>query len=237
MGGMDESINASRASSPLESGYLTKVLKPRNKRTWIIIGVVALVIVVLLISKFAKPGTQGALSPQTQLQNQFLSQLQTLQKSIAADPNNPGLQQELGVAKYATGDLQGAQAAYQKAVELDQQNAVAHNNLGNTYRDLGDYAKAETEYRLTMKLDPKLTTPYMNLASVYQYILGKPETAIEIYSEGIAGNPDYVDFYTAIAGVYEQQGLKSKAIAEYELALKIQPGSPAAAAGLKRLGQ
>jgi len=182
----------------------------------------------------------GTASPQkksqNKLQDQFLTQLPQLQASIAKDPNNPSLQQQLGVAKYATGDLQGALAAYQKTVQLNPNNAVAHNNLANTYRDLGNYVQAEAEYRLAMKTDPKLTTPYMNLASIYQYILGKPDTAITIYDQGIKNNPDYVDFYNAEAFVYEQEGLKTKAIQSFNEALKVQAGNPTAAAGIKRLG-
>lgn len=227
-----------------ETKRLSSVLRrfrnmmPQNRRGWTILAIIVVVVAAVALWISLRPGGgQAVLSPQSQIQNQFLERLPELQRNIAEDPNNPGLQQELGVAKYATGDLQGAQSAYERTVELDPQNAVAHNNLGNTNRDLGDYAKAESEYRLAMKLDPKLTTPYMNLASIYQYILGKPETAIQIYEDGIKSNPDYVDFYTAIAAVYEQQGLKDKAIAMYKQALEIQPESPAATAGLRRLGQ
>lgn len=178
---------------------------------------------------------RSQVSPQGKLRQQFTDQLPQLQAQVAKDPNNPALQQQLGVAKYATGDIQGAKSAYEKGVALDSTNAVLHNNLGNTYRDLGDYAKAEAQYRLAMQLNPQLTTPYMNLGSIYQYILGKPDTALTVYAAGIKSNPDYVDFYNATGAIYEQQGLKSKALASYEQALKIQPGNPAATAGVARL--
>jgi tetratricopeptide (TPR) repeat protein len=178
---------------------------------------------------------RSQLSPQGLLRQQFTDQLPQLQAQVAKDPNNPALQQQLGVAKYATGDIQGAKDAYEKGVALDSSNAVLHNNLGNTYRDLGDYAKAEAEYRQAMQLNPQLTTPYMNLGSIYQYILGKPDTALTIYASGIKSNPEYVDFYNATAAIYEQQGLKSKALAAYQQALKVQPGNPAATAGVARL--
>jgi len=217
-----------------------KMLVPRSRRAWLItIAVILVAGAGLGFWIYRQNGGAGgaALTPQNKLQQQFLAQLPQLQASIAKTPNDPTLQQQLGVAKYATGDLQGAEAAYQKTVTLDPNNAVAHNNLANTYRDLGNYAQAESEYNLAMKLDPQLTTPYMNLASIYQYILGKPDTALQVYAQGIASNPDYVDFYNATAAIYEQEGLTTKAIAEYKLALKTQPGNPAATAGLKRLGQ
>ena len=218
--------------------------KIANMRPKLRLAVPVVVIVVVLGAGFWIYGSfhgSKAVIPakkiQNKLQDQFLTQLPQLQASIAKDPNNSSLQQQLGVAKYATGDLQGAQAAYQKTVELNPNNAVAHNNLANTYRDLGNYAQAEAEYRLAMKNDPKLTTPYMNLASIYQYILGKPDVALTIYASGIVSDPDYVDFYNATGSIYEQQGLKDKAIAAYQKALTKQPGNPAAEAGLKRLGK
>lgn len=174
-------------------------------------------------------------SPQNKLRQQFADQLPDLQKQVEKDPNNPALQQQLGVAKYATNDLQGAKEAYEKGVGLENDNAIMHNNLGNVYRDLGDYTKAEAEYRRAMELNAKLTTPYSNLASIYQYNLGKPDTALAIYESGIKSVPEYIDFYNSIALLYEQQGLKDKAIDAFKRALKIQPSNKAAQAGLERL--
>jgi len=234
----DEMVKPERKISSHIVSLKEKVVNANPKKRLIIIAVVVVIVVGLgfLAYKYFG-GSSKTLSPQNQLQKQFLNQLPQLQASIAKDPNNSSLQQQLGVAKYATGDLQGAQSAYQKTVQLDPNNAVAHNNLANTYRDLGNYVQAEAEYRLAMKADPKLTTPYMNLASIYQYILGKPDVALTIYADGIASNPDYVDFYNATAAIYEQEGLKSKAISFYQEAITKQAGNPAAVAGLKRLGK
>ena len=208
----------------------------KNRKAIIVVAIVVVVLVMIAVLRAASgTGTSGAL-PQNKLAQQYANSLPALQKMVDKDPNNPTLLQELGVAKYATGDIQGAQAAYARGVVLDSGNAVFHNNLANTYRDLGDYAKAESEYRQAMLLDPKLTTPYLNLASIYQYILGKPDTSITIYEQGIKNNPDYVDFYNAEALVYEQEGLKTKAIQYFNKALTIQAGNPTATAGIKRLG-
>lgn len=174
-------------------------------------------------------------SPQNKLRQQFADQLPDLQKQVEKDPNNSNLQQQLGVAKYATNDLQGAKEAYEKGVALSNDNAILHNNLGNVYRDLGDYTKAEAEYRRAMELNSKLTTPYSNLASIYQYNLGKPDTALAIYESGIKSVPEYIDFYNSIALLYEQQGLKDKAIDAFKRALKVQPSNQAAQSGLERL--
>ena len=217
-------------------------------RNWKISGIVLLVLLAVIgsivwwrpqISNFVnqkRMAKQAAAPVENKMKQEFADRLPDLQKKAQADPNNPAIQQELGVTKYATGDLQGAKEAYEKGIQLDSKNAVLHNNLGNTYRDLGDHAKAETEYRTAMKLNPKLTTPYMNLGSIYQYVFNKPDSALQVYADGIKSNPDYVDFYNATAAIYEQQGLNSKAASYFQQALKIQPGNPAAEAGLKRVG-
>lgn len=233
----DEMVKPERRILSHTASIKEKVSNINPKGRLIAFIIIVIVVVGLGFLGYKYFHHETALSPQNKLQKQFLNQLPQLQASIAKDPNNSSLQQQLGVAKYATGDLQGAQAAYQKTVQLDPNNAVAHNNLANTYRDLGNYAQAESEYNLAMKLDPKLTTPYMNLGSIYQYILGKPDTALKIYSDGITSNPDYVDFYNASAAIYEQEGLKDKAVSFYQKALDKQPGNPAAEAGLKRLGK
>ncbi|HNW56097.1 MAG TPA: tetratricopeptide repeat protein [bacterium] len=202
-------------------------------------GIILILLIVAVIWRFNSGGLAGnqagKQSPQNKLRQQFADQLPDLQKQVEKDPNNPDLQQQLGVAKYATNDLQGAKEAYEKGVSLNSDNAIMHNNLGNVYRDLSDYSKAEAEYRRAMELNPKLTTPYSNLASIYQYNLGKPETALAIYESGIKSVPEYIDFYNSIALLYEQQGLKDKAIDAFKRALKVQPSNQAAQSGLERL--
>jgi tetratricopeptide (TPR) repeat protein len=234
----EEMIKPEKKISSHMVSFKEKIMNasPRKRLVVLVVAVIVVIGLGFLVYGYFSVGSK-ALTPQNKLQKQFLDQLPKLQSDISKDPNNSGLQQQLGVAKYATGDLQGAQAAYQKTVQLDPNNAVAHNNLANTYRDLGNYVQAEAEYRLAMKADPKLTTPYMNLASIYQYILGKPNVALTIYASGIVSNPDYVDFYNATGSIYEAQGLKDKAIASYQKALTKQAGNPAAEAGLKRLGK
>lgn len=212
----------------------------KNHRQASILGGVILLLVIAAVIWRASVGNfidhQTILeSPQNKLRQQFADQLPDLQKQVEKDPNNSNLQQQLGVAKYATNDLQGAKEAYEKGVALSNDNAILHNNLGNVYRDLGDYTKAETEYRRAMELNPKLTTPYSNLASIYQYNLGKPDTALAIYESGIKSVPEYIDFYNSIALLYEQQGLKDKAIDAFKRALKVQPSNQAAQSGLERL--
>ena len=210
-----------------------------HRQASILGGVILLLVVVAIIWRVSVGNfiNHQAIteSPQNKLRQQFADQLPDLQKQVEKDPNNPALQQQLGVAKYATNDLQGAKEAYEKGVNLENDNAIMHNNLGNVYRDLGDYAKAEAEYRRAMELNAKLTTPYSNLASIYQYNLGKPETVLAIYESGIKSIPEYIDFYNSIALLYEQQGLKDKAIDAFKRALKVQPSNQAAQAGLERL--
>ncbi|MEI6296842.1 MAG: tetratricopeptide repeat protein [bacterium] len=210
-----------------------KILQSELKKGNVSVFLILFFVVILALGLYYFTSKPKVASEKT-LEQQFSERLPALQKEIETNPGSSALRQELGVVKYAIGDIEGAKDAYEKGVELDSGNAVMHNNLGNTYRDLKDYVKAEAEYRTAMKINPKLTTSYMNLASVYNYILSKPEVALSIYDEGIKANPTYVDFYNSKALVYEQQGQKAKANEMFTKALSVQPGNPAATAGLAR---
>ena len=55
--------------------------------------------------------------------------VQVLQKAVARNPKNPGLQLRLGMSFEQKGDWQDAQTAYQQAMQLDNSDPVAQNNL------------------------------------------------------------------------------------------------------------
>ena len=71
----------------------------RKVRLVVFIVIIVLVIGLIFLIFRNVGGPSTALSPQNELQRQFLDQLPELQDSIAKDPNNPTLQQQLGVAK------------------------------------------------------------------------------------------------------------------------------------------
>jgi tetratricopeptide (TPR) repeat protein len=182
----------------------------------------------------------GKKEPRTstnQITQQFLDQLPGLREEAKSNPNSAGAQQQLAMAMYATGDLEGAKKAYEKSALLDGNNAIVHNNLGNVYRDLRNFKSAETEYRTAMRLNPQLPMPYANLANIYLNDLNRPNDAQDIYATGIKNIPSYIDFYLAAASAYERMGESTKAIHTYKQALKIQPENTIATAGLKRLAK
>jgi len=210
-----------------------------NKKSLITILAILILAVILIIVFSNKDNNSQQLTgnESNQLKEKFLKDLPDLEKQVFENPNDSQAAMKLGVAKYATGDIEGAKQAYEKTITLNKEDAVAHNNLGNVYRDMGDYDKAIEEYLKAIGIEKKLTTPYLNLGSVYQYILNKPEKAIDIYKKGIEANPDYVDLYNLLAGVYEKQGDTEKAKEYYQKSLEIKADNPAAQNGLKRIGE
>jgi len=214
--------------------------KMLNKKTLIAILAALVLIVILFIIFFNKnDDNSGQIvgNESNQIKEKFLKDLPDLERQVLENPNDAQAAMKLGVAKYATGDVEGAREAYEQTININKEDSVAHNNLGNVYRDMGNYDKAIEEYLKAIEIEKKLTTPYLNLGSIYQYILSKPEKAIGIYKQGIEANPDYVDLYNLLAGVYEKQGDLDNAKKYYEESLSIKADNPAAQNGLKRIAQ
>lgn len=213
--------------------------KMLNKKSLIaIIGILLLVIISFIIfSNKENNNGQVGVNESNQIKEKFLKDLPDLEKQALENPNDAQASMKLGVAKYATGDVEGARQAYEQTININKEDSVAHNNLGNVYRDMGDYDKAIEEYLKAIEIEKKLTTPYLNLGSIYQYILSKPEEAIKIYKKGIDANPEYADLYNLLAGVYEKQGDLDNAKKYYEESLSIKTDNPAAQNGLNRLAQ
>lgn len=71
-----------------------------------------------------------------------------------------------GLAKRATGDLNGARKSFEEARRLNPASATVHNNLGGAYFDLRLLAEAEASYEQALRIDPGFTEAQKNLNAV-----------------------------------------------------------------------
>jgi len=208
----------------------------KNKKV-IIVSIILILLISLLVflNSNKDQGNISIVNEANKMKQKFVDQLPGLEKLAKENPQDASISQQLGVAKYATGDIEGAKQAYETAINIEQDNAVSHNNLGNVYRDMGDFENAEKEYLKAIELDKRFTKSYLNLGSVYTLILNKQEKAINIYEIGIEYNPEYVDLYNNLAHTYEKMGDIENAKKYYSQSLQIKEDNPAATRALERL--
>ncbi len=68
----------------------------------------------------------------------------------------------LGNARYAMGDYQGAIEEYTQAIKVNPNYAIAYHNRGKARYEMGDYQGAIDDYSQAIKLNPNEAIPYYN---------------------------------------------------------------------------
>ena len=133
------------------------------------------------------------------------------------------------------GELDAAAALYQQSIELHP-TAEAHTFLGWTYSFQGRLEDAIEECHRAIAVDPDFGNPYNDIGA-YLIEKGQLEEAIG-WLERAARAPRYESRcfpYFNLGRVYEHRHHFRQALENYKLALREQPGYPAARLSLRRL--
>ncbi|MDX1432798.1 MAG: PA2778 family cysteine peptidase, partial [Gammaproteobacteria bacterium] len=80
--------------------------------------------------------------------------------ALAKWPDSFGARMGLGNARYAAGDLAGAEAAFREAVRRHPEAAPAFNNLAQVLADQGRYDEAHAAISRALELGGELTPVY-----------------------------------------------------------------------------
>ena len=141
---------------------------------------------------------------------------------IQAWPEMGEAYQSLGDALLEAGRNEEALAAYQQALSLGRDTPELHNNLGGVLLKKGDLAGAETHLRSALKWtdDPIW---HANLAGVL-FNLQKFEAALPEFQKALAGAPANAALRDNLGLTLLALGRKGEAIAQFEEALRIDPG-------------
>ena len=133
------------------------------------------------------------------------------------------------------GELDAAAALYQQSIELHA-TAEAHTFLGWTYSFQGRLEDAIEECHRAIAVDPDFGNPYNDIGA-YLIEKGQLEEAIG-WLERAARAPRYESRcfpYFNLGRVYEHRHHFRQALENYKLALREQPGYPAARLAARRL--
>jgi tetratricopeptide (TPR) repeat protein len=109
-------------------------------------------------------------------------------EAIAASPQDPALQNRLGICYQRAGNDGAARSAYKKAIALDKSYAIAYNNLGTLEHARGKYKQAIASYSKAIQLQPKNAVFHKNLGSAW-LARGDAPKALEAWNEAFRLDP------------------------------------------------
>ena len=87
---------------------------------------------------------------------------------VAGSPRDSRAYYHLGVARYKTGDLDGAMESFLKASRLDRHNPDVYNDLGLCYKSKGQTREARDCYLEALQIAPAHSDAHYNLAQIYR---------------------------------------------------------------------
>jgi len=96
------------------------------------------------------------------------------QMMLAADPDNPGLHDDLALLLVEAGDLEQAARQFAETLRLRPDAAAAHYNFGNVLLPLGRLDQAEREFQRALELDSNYTLAREALTRLSQYRRQRP---------------------------------------------------------------
>jgi tetratricopeptide (TPR) repeat protein len=143
----------------------------------------------------------------------------------------------LGAAKLARGDHNGAVAAFNEALRLNPSFAVAYDARGMARQDVGDLAGAMADFTEALRNDSNLENSYQFRGFV-ALRLGKWQLAVDDLSEFIRRRPVYPLLnltYCSRGEANERLGKLDAATIDYTSALRLKPDYERARIALDKL--
>lgn len=147
--------------------------------------------------------------------------METLDKIMRVDPQNPDAFLMFGINYTAIGDTARAIGAYQKAVQLDPEMVDAWIQLARL-RAARNEPNAIQFFDAAIKVAPEDVTPLMVKAD-YLWEKEELEKAIAVYEEVISLDNSYEDAYYNIGLIYLQMDNLEKAYENFDITVKMNP--------------
>jgi tetratricopeptide (TPR) repeat protein len=143
-------------------------------------------------------------------------------RSLKLDPGRADTYIGLGIARWGSGDRQGAFRAFQRATDIDPKSAEAHYNIGIALKGFGENDRALSELKTALKLKPDYEQAELRLALLLQQS-GQADKAIAQYQHVLKVNPRSAEAHNWLGVAYLQKNALSDATAEFRQAIKLKP--------------
>jgi tetratricopeptide (TPR) repeat protein len=153
--------------------------------------------------------------------------------SLEVTKNNYIAQNNLGVALYNDGNIEGSIRHYHEALYIKPDYETARNNLVIALIRKEKYEDAIAQCRELLRLTPNYAQAHYNLGLALS-ALGKTDDAIREYSKAIELNPMDAEAHNNLGVALASQGKFAESSSHFRKALRINPGLAKARTNLDR---
>jgi tetratricopeptide (TPR) repeat protein len=121
--------------------------------------------------------------------------------------------------------------------EVSSAAAAAHFNEGVKYFTQRNFWDAEESFRWAIRFDPSNAEYVFHCAMALSHIPRRGRDTEEYFAKAIKMDPSKMSFYLEFAKFYGKLGLKAKALALYQKALKQNPAAEKIKEAIKKAGE
>lgn len=161
-------------------------------------------------------------------EGKYQEAIDTWQKELRINPNNPNTINNIGIAYTAMEEFDIASQYSIEAIELDPKFAHAYYSLSRDYFMLGKYEEASSNAAKAIELGWINADVYFTIARAQAH-LKNYESAIEAYKKTLDHDPKYPLTHIELGYNYRAAGKLDLAEAEFERELTVENGATAAA--------
>ena len=120
-------------------------------------------------------------------------------------------------------DWTGAEKEYKRAIELNPRYAVAHQWYGGWFQVMGRHTEAIAERKRALELDPLSLVINFELGLAFYYARDYDQS-IEQFHKTLELDQNFPPAHVFLPAAYEQKGMNSEAIAEFNRAIPLKGG-------------
>jgi len=163
--------------------------------------------------------------------------LATMQRAVAMAPNDPGLAEAIAELYGRQGNWQQAESSYQKVLSMQPENPLASNNLAYLMLEHGGSVNvALTLAQAGHKGMPNVPSSADTLGWAY-YQNGAYSVAAPLFEDAIKKMPTNLTYHYHLGLTYQKLKDSTKARAELQKVISLDPKSPVAEQARQALQQ
>lgn len=160
--------------------------------------------------------------------------ISSMQTCVEQDPDHYNAYIQLGLLTAAQ-KLPVAESYYLNAIKINPNSEEALYNLGMFYQETDNYNAAIETYTTLLKINPHHFDAHFNLGMLHTVKLNVVDEGLKYFNLAIEDNPKEPRGYYGRGYCFEKKGDVTNAIADYKMALQVDPDYTNASIALNRV--